>query len=310
MAQISPKLFSKDLARELFPMNSFYVKAFKDIAAGNVNSVDIPIAGALGEAGIGNPSYPLAVAERTDDVKNYPLTQIYASPILVTREEDIVLNYNKQQDVARAMGEGMATKAADYAANAWGPTAAASILLTSGTGTRTTSLTGASGVRKVITKADLIAVRKAFMKQNLPNLNGMIAVLTPDQYDDIINLVEFVDYEKTGAVSKLESGILGRILGFEIMVRWNNALGSIGLHYAPSTKTKKDNGTVAATDSPAALFFHPNYVRYAEAFPDTIINRNVPGYLGGTILEAVVRFGATQSRGDGKGVIALVENAG
>jgi len=305
MAQISPKLFSKDLAVQIFPENVFYTKGFKDTAAGNMDSVDIPIAGALGAAQTGNPSLPLSISERTDDVKNYALTQIYASPILVKREEDIVLNYNKQQDIARAMGDSMATAAADYAANAWGPTASANITLTTG-GARATGLVGATGNRKRIAKADLMKVRGMFLKMNIP-LQGLIAVVTPEQYDDILNMAEFVDYEKTGVMSKLSEGIIGRVVGFDIMVRWNSALGSIGLHYDASGATKKANGTVATTDSPAALFFHPNYVRYAEAFPETIINRKVPGYLGGSIIEAVVRFGATQSRGDGVGVVALVE---
>lgn len=305
MAQISPKLFSKDLATQIFPVNVFYTKGFKDVAAGNVDSVDIPIAGNIGEAGSGTPTLPLAFGEREDSVKNYPLTQVWASPILVKREEDIVLNYNKQQDVARGMGEAIATKCGDYAANAWGPTLASCILSTSGTA-RATSLVGATGNRKGIAKADLLAVKKAFMKQGISDLNGVIAVISPDQYDDILNMAEFVDYEKTGVTSKLEKGLLGRILGMEIMVRWNATLGSIGLHYS-ATKGKKANGKVAATDCPAALFFHPNHVRYAEAFPETIINRKVAGYLGGTVLEAVVRFGATQSRADGVGVIALVE---
>lgn len=309
MAQISPKLFSKDLATQIFPVNVFYTKGFKDTAAGNVDSVDIPIAGLVSEAQTGAPVLPLTIKERTDDVKNYPLIQVYADPILIKREEDIVLNYNKQQDVARGMGEAIATKCADYAANAWGATGGTSggkVILTTGTA-RTTSLVGATGNRKGIAKNDLIAVRKAFMEQNIADLNGIIAVITPEQYTDILKLAEFVDYEKTGVTSKLENGIIGRVLGFEIMVRWNGSLGSIGLHYSADGATKKANGTVASTDSPAALFFHPSYVRYAEAFPSTIINRNAPGYLGGTILEAVVRFGATQSRGDGKGVVSLVE---
>ena len=69
MAQISPKLFSQDLAKQIFPDNVFYTKGQKDVAAGNMDSVDIPIAGTLGAASSGIPVLPLTVTERTDDVK-------------------------------------------------------------------------------------------------------------------------------------------------------------------------------------------------------------------------------------------------
>lgn len=304
MAQISPKLFSKDLAKQIFPDNVFYTKGMKDVAAGNVDSVDIPIAGTIGIAQSGNPVLPLAITERADDVKNYPLTQVWAPPILIKREEDIVLNYNKQADIARAMGDAIATKCADLAANAWGPTLAANLIPTTGA-LRPVSLVGATGTRKAVTKADMLKVRNMLMKMNI-SLQGIIGVITPDQYNDLLGIAEFVDYEKTGTTSKLELGIIGRIVGIDLMVRWNDALGSIGLHYDVAG-VKQANGTVAITDCPVAMFFQPNLVRYAEAFPETIINRKPAGYLGGTIIEAVVRFGATQSRADNKGVVCLKE---
>jgi len=306
MAQISPKLFSTDLAKQLFPDNVFYTKAFKDAAAGNVDSVDIPVAGNIGGAKIGNPSLPVAIGERTDDVFNYPLVQIYSEPVLVKREEEIVLNYSKQLDVARSMGGAMSTKAADYAAQAWGST---TNIITSTGANRATSLVGATGNRKRFTKADIMKVRQAFMKMNLPSINGIIGVVTPDQYDDLLQVPEFVDFEKTGLMTKLQEGVLGRILGIDIMVRWNDGIGSLGLTYDKDLNKKALGATVATDDLAAALFFHPDHVRYAEAFPETIINRKAPGYLGGTIIEAVVRFGATQSRKDGKGCVSLVEGA-
>lgn len=305
MAQISPKLFSKDLATQIFPSNVFYTKGFKDTAAGNVDSVDIPISGAIGAAQSGNPSLPVAITERTDSVKNYPLTQIYAPPVLITREEDIVLNYNKQLDIARAMGESIGTRAADYTAQAWGATVSGYIISTTGSA-RATSLVGASGNRKAITKVDLIKVRNTILKMNIQQ-TGWIGVITPDQHNDLLGIADFVDYEKTGVESKLKEGLIGRLLGIDFMVRWNDTAGSLGLHYNASLVKKNLDAAIEATDCPAALFFHPNYVRYAEAFPETIINRKPAGYLGGTIIEAVVRFGATQSRSDGRGVISLVE---
>lgn len=308
MAQISPKLFSKDLATEIFPSNVFYTKGQKDTAAGNVDSVDIPLAGAIGEAKIGRPALPVAITQREDSVKNYPLVQVYAEPKLIEREEDIVLNYNKQLDISRAMGQAISTKVADYAAQAWGASETGYVLSTSGT-SRTATITGGTGNRKGIAKADLIKVRNAIMKMNIEQ-TGWLAVITPEMHNDLLAIADFVDFEKTGVQSKLAEGIIGRLLGIDFIVRWNGASGSAGLIYNVDGAKKALDAEPATNDRAAAMFFHPNYVRYAEAFPETIINRKPAGYLGGTIIEAVVRFGATQSRGDGRGVLSLVEAIG
>jgi hypothetical protein len=116
-----------------------------------------------------------------------------------------------------------------------------------------------------------------------------------------------VDYDKTGNESRLKEGFIGKLLGFEIMERWNETLGSVGVHYS-ATNVKKDNGDVAVTDSPAAIFWNSSYTRHGEGNAHTSINRDKAEYLGGTVMSSTVRFGATISRPDEKGVIALVED--
>lgn len=306
MAQISPKVYGKDLQKEIFPDNAFYTKGMKDEAASNATAVQIPIAGNIGKAKTGNPQLPVAIGEREDDVKEYPLIQVYAEPVLVQREEDIVLSYNKQQDIVRVQGEAMSTAMADMTAYKWGADNTNFIIGTTGAA-RATTLVGATGTRKAITKDDLIKVRQLFMRQNIRDINGIIALLTPDQYADILKIADFTDYEKTGVTSKLIEGIVGRVCGFDIMVRWNADLGSIGLSYNKAATAKVDNDAITADCNASAMFFHPAYVRYAEAFPEVIINRKPAGYLGATIIESVVRYGATQNRKDGRGVVSLVE---
>lgn len=308
MTQISPKLFSRDIQSELHPENTFYTKGFKDIAAGDKSSVEVPQAGITDSAATGEPDLPIAITRREDSTKEYSLLQVYAPPQLVTREEEIVLNYNKQKDLASAMADIINTKCADISAHAYAPTGADNILLSTGTA-RPGTLVGGTGTRKGLAKSDLISARNLAMRMNVRDLQNWLLVVTPDQYFDLLKITDFVDYEKTGVESKLIKGIIRRVLGFDIMVRWNDELGSIGAHYAPGAKTLKDNGTVATTDSAAALLFHPRYVRYAEAHAKTIINREPAGYLGATIIESLVRFGAAKSRNDEKGVIAIVESS-
>jgi hypothetical protein len=92
------------------------------------------------------------------------------------------------------------------------------------------------------------------------------------------------------------------------MMRWNENKGSMGLVYSGDASVKRTiDEANQATDNAATLFWHSGMVRHAEGNAKTLIDRDKAEYLGGTIISAVVRFGATQSRKDGKGVVSLVE---
>jgi hypothetical protein len=239
-------------------------------------------------------------------VKNYVVEPIYTKPYLVTSEDEIVLNYNKMQDIAMSLSMSVNTKAGDIAATAWGPTAPARLIATTGTG-RTAYVAGTTGNRKAITKADMINVREAFNKMNLPNLDNLWGLLTPEQVSDIMGISEFVEYDKTGELSKLLEGKVARIMGFNLLMR-NNSVGSAGLVYDATAANKRAvDEAIQATDTAAALFWHPMLVRHAEGNAATTINRDRAEYDGGTIISSRVRFGATFDRNDQAGVVALYE---
>jgi len=310
MAQINPIKFSKELQKQLFPDNSFYKKSRTETGIGaSVETVEIPVSGDVGAAKSGNPTLPLAINTRTDTKKSYPVEQLYTNPYLVTREEDIVLNYSKFTDLANSLAMSLNTRAANIAATEWGATLSTNIVRTTGSTGRSTAVTGTTGNRKPIVKANMLDVRNLFNRMNLPDMGrGSIwGILTPDMVDDLLNINEFVDSDKTGELSKLKNGEIGYILGMNLLMR-NNDVGSTGIMYNVDATTKRTvDETLATTDNAAAIFFHKSMVRHAEGHAETIINRKPAGYLGGTIVESVVRFGATYDRPDQKGIVALVE---
>jgi len=310
MIQINPIKFSKELQKQLFPDNSFYKKSRTETGIGaSVETVEIPVSGDVGAAKSGNPTLPLAINTRTDTKKSYPVEQLYTNPYLVTREEDIVLNYSKFTDLANSLAMSLNTRAANIAATEWGATLSTNIVRTTGSTGRSTAVTGTTGNRKPIVKANMLDVRNLFNRMNLPDMGrGSIwGILTPDMVDDLLNINEFVDSDKTGELSKLKNGEIGYILGMNLLMR-NNDVGSTGIMYNVDATTKRTvDETLATTDNAAAIFFHKSMVRHAEGHAETIINRKPAGYLGGTIVESVVRFGATYDRPDQKGIVALVE---
>lgn len=309
MAEIRPIHFSRDLQKVLFPEGSFYKYSKMDTAGADVETVEIPLAGQIPIAGEGDPALPLAVQERTDDKKEYTVRQVYTKPILVRRENEIVINYNKRQDIIEQMGQTINTKVADRASYEFATDT--NVVVTTGTA-RANDLVGATGAtRKAVTKADMLNVLNIFSKMNLPAGSQIYGLLPPEFVNDLLNIAEFVDYDKTGELSKLKMGRLGTILGMNLMSRYEPTTGSIGTWFS-STNTKKSavNGdTVATSDNAGAIFWSPSFVRHAEGHAGTFIDRGKPEYLGGTLLSSTVRFGATQSRSDATGVVSLVADA-
>lgn len=310
MPEMNPIKFSKDLQKVLFPDNSFYKMSMMEGGIGaDVTKVEIPISGEIPDAKSGDPAtLPLQATERTDDVKEYPVEQVYVGPVVVRRENEIVTNYGKRQDVISQFAEKIGVRVADIAAVNWGTVGGGdNIVRTTGTTSRATSLVGATGNRKRATYDNIVEVQEKFNKMNLPSGGRRYALWTPDMISDLFLIDKLTDEDKN-QIALIRSGQVGTLFGFTSMMRWNDKKGSIGLSYSSDAAAKRaiDEATQAG-DNAAALFWHSSLVRHAEGNAKTIINRDVPGYLGATMIEAVVRFGATQNRKDGKGVVSLVE---
>ncbi|PKQ69391.1 hypothetical protein BZG01_00185 [Labilibaculum manganireducens] len=311
MSQINPVKYSKELQKVLFPNNSFYKKSIGETGvADNVTSVERPVQGSIGKGKKGVPkTLPLAVKTALDSSDSYGVDLVYADPLLIQNPTDYALNYNKRATKQAQQASVIETKCADIAAVNWGPSVAAQILKSTGS-VRASNVVGLTGNRKAIQKVDMLAVKNLLMRMNVDGQGGEMCMLaTPDAYTDLLAIPEFVDYEKTGNSSKLAEGIIGRILGINIYYR-STEEGHTGLLYtnAATPVKKSTEDAIAATDRPANLFWNSNMVCRAEGKLKAIVNEEAPGYMGGTIIEAQVRFGASTARQDQKGVIALLED--
>lgn len=309
MALLNETKFSRELQKVLFPSNVFWNKGKLDFNADDAKTIKYPVAATVDGAEEGSPSLPLAIKNYEDGQAEYSTTQVYAGPILIKNEDEMLTNYSIFQDRVYQVSNVIQTKIANMAAFYWGATKSGRKRLTTGTTSRATSLVGASGNRKRISKADILWVFTQMQKDNMPGGNNIYGVITPEQYQDLLLIDDFISYEKTGQANKLAQGMVGRLMGIEFMIRWNETFGSMGLHYNQSMATKKGNGTAATTDDgAAALFFKDGAVRYSKSKVSTWIDRGKPEYLGGTLLSSSTRYGGVISRQDDeKGVLVLVE---
>jgi len=312
MAEINPIKYSSELQVQLFPDNSFYKKAIQETGiADTTERVERPVQGSISAAKSGKPaSLPLQVNVARDDSDYYTTDLVYAPPIAVDLPGEFALNYNKRAAKQVQQAGTINTRCATIAAIGWGPTVAGQILKSSGA-SRVSNIVAATGSaianRKAATKADMIKIQNLLLRMNLSGIAGnFYGLVTADFYSDLMQIAEFVDYDKTGNTSKLELGIIGRIMGIELMVRSTDDQ-STGLLYSSAYAKKTIDTDIASSDCPANLFWHDKMVASAEGMVKTSINPNAPGYLGATIIETWTRFGASWARKDQKGVVVLLE---
>lgn len=302
MAELIITLFSADLQKNLYPANEFYKNSKLDAGVDiNCLTIQIPQAGAL-PAVIKNPqTLPIPARIRQDDITSYAVDMYATEPDVVTDVNQAVLSYNKRAAILEDHQNVLNTRIADELAFLWGPTLAANILRTTGTGNTGTLLTGATGLRKEITYQDIINAATLMDRMNVPDDGNRRVLLTADQIGEIKKIDQFRDYDKSGMTGQLASGAVGLIQGFQIFKR------SRGLAYNVGATAKKAVGSVVATtDNQAALFWHPSFVRRAEGNVQVYYEAKKVGYQG-DMFNAALRGGGCIARLDQVGVVALVQ---
>lgn len=307
MAEIRTTIYSKELQKQLYPDNSFVKKSVVERGVDvNAKTVEKPVQGKINKAKEGEPaSLPLNAYNATDSKHTYPTTLIYCEPMLIDSQSELMTNYNKRQSKQEQQAEELNAKVAAYTVQHWCSNKSDNILKTSGTA-RKSNVAGFSSQRKAVTKDDFIAVHNLMMRQSLGrNMGNWYGMLTPDMYTDLLKIEDFVDYSKTGNETKLREGIIGRILGIELFMR-STEEGHCGVLYNGNSPLSGDSKITDDLLS-GALFWHSKAVCRAEGVVKTIINENAPGYMGGTLIESFMRYGADIIRDDHKGVITLLE---
>jgi hypothetical protein len=300
MAQIATLAYSKELQKQLFPANDFYKNSIPETGiAADAETFDIPNLSDIDDAVEGKPTVLPLMVKTTDDTKvTGTMKTFYATPLLITDPEEIVLNYSKRQNKQLQQAMAINTKVADYTLYQWSPTVAARLTPSTGSARATTILT-LTGNRLAVKKEDILTVWKKFQNMNSANAPGeLFGLLTPDAAADLLTVLD-VDFYKSGNSDMIMKGIIGMLYGIKLMVRSKPALFN-------ASNARLKAVTTVATDRPASLFWHSGMVCHAEAHAKTYVNQDDATYMG-TVISSSVRFGAEKCRADEAGVVALYE---
>jgi hypothetical protein len=315
-ASLLTQYFYTEVQPKLFAINDFLSRAVNDDGYVNYDQVNLPHAGSIPLATIDRAVLPASVSSRTDVATSYSLEEITTDPTRLGHSEELVINYNKRQSILDQHASSIMTTCGDralwrWAAGASGARVIKSTGVTDGGTAQTRTATGPSqsGTRNRFGKDDLVKIRQMFFADNVikgnVDLSG-VAILTAQQYGDLIGLPNVAEAQKYGRAT-FPSGVVDRVLGFDIYVRSNVLVydNSDVLKIQPTA-----NGYLAAaTDQDAALFFHPSMVRRAVGAIIPFVRLNDPLYYG-DIMDMLVRFGAAPVRNDNKGIVVMMEDNG
>lgn len=299
MAEQITKLFSKDIQENLFPKNEFYKQSKVDAnVSADWGVVQVPQAGSTPSVIVNPATFPLTVAQRTDDVKEYNVDAFATSPIHITDVNEAVTNYDKRMSIIKDHVKALNTRIADQMAFVWAVTQASNKILTTGSAIAGAA-PGATGNRKALTRDDLASLAVMFDKDDVAS-DERNMLISASQYEELLKIDSFINFDYMAGKAQVD-GQIGEIFGMKVFKRSRNTI------YDASNDPKAVGAATAVTDNLSILAWSDSYVRRAEGSVKLYSDIDNPVYLG-SIFNAQVRAGGTSSRTDEKGVYQLIQD--
>jgi hypothetical protein len=192
---------------------------------------------------INNSTYPIPVQGIADADKAIGLDKYQTKATPITDDELYAISYDKMQSVIDRHKDAIEEKKYSKAIHALAPaghTDGTPVILTTGAGI------GGGGTRAMITRADIIALKKSFDGAKIP-LSGRILVLCNDHVNDLLS----ADQKFSEQYYNYTTGKVTNLYGFEVYEFVDCP------HYVIATKVKKAWGVApGAADSQASVAFY------------------------------------------------------
>ncbi len=302
---VTVELWETDIVENLFKGNEFAKRAYNAdqyVLAGKV--VHIPRAGSPSSVKKNLDTFPQVAVKRTDDDITYAIDTFYTVPRHIEKIETYELSYDKRQS---ALGEDQAAiiqTAMDGLLFNWGPLVAKTFM-TEGDSVAAT-LSGGTGNRLSFTKAALQKVKLQLDKDKIPGA-GRVALLTADHYNQFFNSLSEAEKTNFNNVANLAEGIVGRYLGFDIMMRATvlRYRGADGAYVKVDEYADAFAASDKTADRAASLVYHDKSAERAFGSVEMFDRPNDPLYYG-DVFSFILRMGGRIRRAEG--VYAIVED--
>ena len=164
---VTKEIWANHIVGGLFASNSVLSKVFRADDYVNGKTVHIPNAGAASGLQKNRSSVPASAKNRTDTDVTFQIDEFTTDPIYIPNAETIELSYDKRESVLGQDRLNLEDNVTEAAIKNWFPSAK-SVIETTGAEVDAYTSAEATGKRKGLCKADVLALMTKFNGQNVP----------------------------------------------------------------------------------------------------------------------------------------------
>jgi len=299
---IQKEIWIKDVVENLYKRNPFLMfanNADEYVLQGKV--LHIPNAGSQSNATRNRSSLPATVQVRSETDITFSLDEFTTDPVLIADTEKVELSFDKRRSVIGNHIDYLAQLVGDWMLYNWAPVTSTGFVKTTTGGTSPAYLTNATGVRKLITMADVKQMKKLMDAQNIPTADRycLLDAYMYDQFTDLLTNTQYTDFSK---YFDAENGIAGKLFGFTFL----EPRASVLRYNVGRTALLVPGAAGAATDQAAGIFWQKDSVIKAVGETKIFDHVDDPTYYG-DLISALVRAGGRAHRNDGYGIFILAQ---
>lgn len=295
---INKEIWVNSLVEGFFPNNSFAVRSVDHSAYVNGKTVHVPQAGQAPQVTKNRTSFPASATSRTDTDLTYDITKYDTAPVQVQRLDLVELSYDKRTSIISQSKAALQQAVMEDLLTAWATGNTVARVRTTGSA-EAAHAPSATGTRKSMTRADVLAVKKVMDQNDVP-AEGRCIILDAVMYNQLLNNLTNAENVNFLAGADPAAGIVGKFMGFDFYMRSSVLLCAQG----GALKT----GDAAATDNAAGLAWQTGCVSRALGGVEAFESEKNPLYYG-DVLSFAMRAGGTALRSDKKGVVLIVQEA-
>jgi hypothetical protein len=238
-------------------------------------------------------------AKRTDNDLTYDIDELTTNPVYIPNIEMVELSYDKRQSVLANDRQQLQDTAAQNLLYKW--YVKANAIETTGSARAAHTSSTATGNRKAITKADVLALDIQFNKDNVPVADRFL-LLDAVMYADLLDALTGTELSAFLASANAQEGIVGKLYSFNVMMR----------SQVLKCKANKDllaySDTALAAECAVGLAWQKNCVSRALGELKMFQTLDDPNWYG-DIYSFLLRTGGSPRRYDKLGIVPVVEVA-